>query len=177
MADNIFSFVSQILDVFNRKKPPAPTPLPSPLPPPHLPAHAPAGTPPTPAAGHGAPTRDASFAGVTVEYNPDLDGNADPGEVVWTWVPWEEDPNQGKDRPVVIVGRRGSMLVGVPLTSKHHDNERQVAVGTGPWDKEGRPSYAKLDRILDVDPAQIRREGSILGRAHFDEIVAALRAG
>jgi hypothetical protein len=134
--------------------------------------------PPTPPAPTipGAPTRDSSLAGVTVEYNPDLDGEADPGEVVWTWVPWAEDPNQGKDRPVVIVGRRGSMLVGVPLTSKHHDNERQIAVGTGPWDREGRTSYAKLDRILDVDPAQIRREGSILGRAHFDEVVAALRA-
>ncbi|MCU1394072.1 MAG: hypothetical protein JWM34_2500 [Ilumatobacteraceae bacterium] len=121
------------------------------------------------------PTSDSSFAGVTVEYNPDLDGNADPGEVVWTWVPWEEDPGQGKDRPIVIVGRRGSMLVGVPLTSKHHDNERQIAVGTGPWDHEGRPSYAKLDRILDVDPSQVRREGAILDRHHFDQIITALR--
>ena len=137
-------------------------------------------TPPSPAPAPpsaGAPAKDSSLVGVTVEYNPDLDGDADPGEVVWTWVPWAEDPNQGKDRPVVIVGRRGSMLVGVPLTSKHHDNERQIDVGTGPWDREGRTSYAKLDRILDLDPAQIRREGSILGRAHFDQVVAALRGG
>ena len=123
----------------------------------------------------GAPTTDSSLAGAHIEYNPVLDGNADPGEVVWTWVPWEEDPTRGKDRPVVIVGRRGSTLIGVPLTSKHHDNERQVAVGTGSWDREGRPSYAKLDRILEVDPSQVRREGSILDRAHFDEIIAALR--
>ena len=124
-----------------------------------------------------APSADISFDGVTIEYNPDLDGNPDPGEVVWTWVPWEEDPSHGKDRPVVIVGHRGSMLVGVPLTSKHHDNEAQVAVGTGPWDREGRVSYAKLDRLLEVDPSQVRREGSILGRDHFDAIVAALRQG
>ena len=122
-----------------------------------------------------APSADISFDGVTIEYNPDLDGNPDPGEVVWTWVPWEEDPTQGKDRPVVIVGRRGGTLIGVPLTSKHHDNERQVLVGTGPWDHDGRPSYAKLDRVLEVDPAQVRREGAILDRRHFDQIIAALR--
>ncbi|MBC7663510.1 MAG: type II toxin-antitoxin system PemK/MazF family toxin, partial [Caulobacter sp.] len=78
---------------------------------------------------------------------------------------------------VVIVGRRKPMLVGVPLTSKHNDNEPQVPVGTGPWDREGRPSYAKIERILDVDPSQVRREGAILSRAHYDAVVAALRRG
>ena len=124
-----------------------------------------------------APSFDAEFEGVRVEYNPELDGEADPGEVVWTWVPWEEDPTQGKDRPVVIIGRRATgMLVGVPLTSKQRHDEAQVAVGTGPWDRDGRPSYAKLDRVLDVDPEQIRREGAILSRRHFDDVAAGLRA-
>jgi len=131
--------------------------------------------PPVPSRPSAPASRDSALAGVEIEYNPSLDGDADPGEVVWTWVPYEEDPSQGKDRPVVIVGRRGRMLVGVPLTSKHHDNERQVPIGTGPWDHEGRPSYAKLDRILDVDAAKVRREGAILDRRHFDQIVAALR--
>jgi mRNA-degrading endonuclease toxin of MazEF toxin-antitoxin module len=123
-----------------------------------------------------AASRDSALAGVTVQYNPNLDGDPDPGEVVWTWVPWQEDPSQGKDRPVVIIGRRGpTMLVGVPLTSKVHDNERQVSVGMGSWDQGGRTSYAKLDRILDVDPSKVRREGAILDRSHFDQIVHALR--
>src|SRR5262249_40217914 len=30
-------------------------------------------------------------------YAPDLDGQADPGEIVWTWVAYEDDPRQGKD--------------------------------------------------------------------------------
>ena len=47
---------------------------------------------------------------VRIEYSPDLDGDPDPGEVVWTWVPYEDDPNQGKDRPVVIIGRIGDDL-------------------------------------------------------------------
>lgn len=110
-----------------------------------------------------------------VEYAPCLDGDPDPGEVVWTWVPYEDDPAQGKDRPVVIIGRRGSSLLGVPLTSKRKDNEAQVAVGRGPWDREGRPSYAKVERLLEVDPVQVRREGAVLDRAEFDEVVAGVR--
>ena len=123
----------------------------------------------------GVPARDIETAGVSFEYSPDLDGDPDPGEVVWTWVPYEEDPSQGKDRPVVLIGRRGSMLIGVPLTSKPHDNESQVPVGTGSWDREGRPSYAKLERLLEIDPSKVRREGAILSRAHFDDVVAGIR--
>ena len=122
-----------------------------------------------------AASTDSELAGARIEYSPSLDGDADPGEVVWTWVPYEDDPAQGKDRPVMIFGRRGARLVGVALTSKRHDNEPQVAVGTGSWDREGRPSYAKLERILDVDPTRVRREGAVLPRARFDEVVAALR--
>jgi PemK-like, MazF-like toxin of type II toxin-antitoxin system len=127
---------------------------------------------PKPEQGGSSPTP----AGDRIEYSPCLDGDPDPGEVVWTWVPYEEDPTQGKDRPVVIIGRRGDHLLGVPLTSKRHDNEAQVAVGTGPWDREGRDSYAKVERLLDVDPADVRREGAVLDRARFDNVVAGVRA-
>ncbi len=76
---------------------------------------------------------------------------------------------------MVIVGRQGALLIAVPLTSKQHDNEPQVAVGTGSWDREGRPSYAKLERLLVVDPTAVRREGAVLSRAHFDDVVAGVR--
>ena len=42
-----------------------------------------------------------------IVYEPFDDDHADPGEVVWTWVPYEEDHRQGKDRPVVVIGRDG----------------------------------------------------------------------
>ena len=58
----------------------------------------------------GAP-RSSSTASA-IEYSPSLDGDPDPGEVVWAWVAYEDDPTQGKDRPVVVIGRRGSGLVG-----------------------------------------------------------------
>ncbi len=116
-----------------------------------------------------------SDTGLVIEYSPSLDGDPDPGEVVWTWVPYEDDPSQGKDRPVVVIGRRGKNLAAVPLTSKRHDNELQVAVGAGPWDRDGRQSYAKVERVLDVAPGQVRREGAVLQRKHFDDVVAGVR--
>lgn len=114
---------------------------------------------------------DINAADVVIEYRPSLDGDPDPGEVVWTWVPFEDDPSQGKDRPVVIVGRRGSQLVGVSLTSKRHDHEPQVEVGTGPWDREGRTSYAKLGRLLAIEPHQVRREGAVLSKRRWQTVV------
>ncbi len=130
----------------------------------------PAGTPTT---GAGSRTRPVS-KGVRVEYTPDIDGDPDPGEVVWTWVPYEDDPSQGKDRPVVIIGRTGDDLAGVPLTSKDHDRDDQIPVGTGSWDRDGRPSFAKVDQLLSIDPDAVRREGAVLARNHFDDVVAGV---
>lgn len=111
---------------------------------------------------------------VTVEYTPRMDGDPDPGEVVWTWVPFEEDPDQGKDRPVVVIGRRGRSLVGVPLTTRQSDREAQIAIGTGDWDPKRRKSYARIWRMLDIDEARTRREGAVLSRPRFDAVVAAV---
>lgn len=121
------------------------------------------------------PARDIDSDRIVVSYEPCMDGDPDPGEVVWTWVPYEDDPSQGKDRPVIIIGRRSTRLLGVALTSKQKDNEEQVPVGTGPWDREGRPSYAKVERLLEVDPDQVRREGAILPRNAFDDVVEGVR--
>jgi hypothetical protein len=111
--------------------------------------------------------------GTTVEYSPDIDGDADPGEVVWTWVPYEDDPAKGKDRPVVIIGRSGEDLAGVPLTSKNKGHGA-VPVGTGGWDRSGRPSYAKVDQLIVVRERDVRREGSVLERQRFDAVVAGV---
>ena len=111
---------------------------------------------------------------VAIEYSPRIDGDPDPGEIVWTWIPFEEDPSQGKDRPVVIIGRRNGNLVGVPLTTKADNREAQVAVGRGDWDPERRPSYARIWRLLEIDERRMRREGAILDRAGFDSVVTAV---
>ncbi|MDN4160055.1 type II toxin-antitoxin system PemK/MazF family toxin [Nocardioides abyssi] len=117
---------------------------------------------------------------------PRADGRADPGEVVWAWVPYEEDASRGKDRPVLVLARTGSgpdeRLLALMLTSKDHDRDAAdearwgrywMDVGTGGWDRQGRPSEVRLDRLLVLDPSAVRREGAALARGTFDAVVAA----
>ena len=118
---------------------------------------------------------------VTPHYDPHPDGRPDPGEVVWTWVPYEEDHSRGKDRPVLIVDRAGEYVLCVMLTSKDHDTAAHddpdfVDVGTGDWDRSGRPSEARIDRIIPVRPEDVRREGAVLARSRFDAVAAELAA-
>jgi PemK-like, MazF-like toxin of type II toxin-antitoxin system len=88
----------------------------------------------------------------TVVYAPDLDGAADPGEIVWAWVPFEEEDGRGKDRPLLVVGRAGAELLGLMLSSqhKHHGAPGWMSIGSGVWDREGRESFVRLDRVLEV---------------------------
>ncbi|MGI5187431.1 type II toxin-antitoxin system PemK/MazF family toxin [Promicromonospora sp. CA-289599] len=116
-------------------------------------------------------------------YRPELDGEPDPGEVVWSWVPYEEDHSQGKDRPVLIVGNDGPWLLALQLTSQDHDRDaeqearagrRWMDIGTGAWDNSGRASEVRLNRVIRIHPDAVRREGAILDKAVFDEVAAAL---
>jgi PemK-like, MazF-like toxin of type II toxin-antitoxin system len=111
-------------------------------------------------------------------YAPNLDGRADPGEIVWTWVTYEGDPTQGKDRPVLVVGRDHNTLLGLIMSSqdRHAADRDWVGIGSGSWDGDGRPSWVRLDRVLDVPEEGIRREGAILERAVFDVVAARLRS-
>ena len=115
-----------------------------------------------------------------VSYAPSPNGRPEPGEVVWTWVPYEEDHSRGKDRPVLLVGTSGRYLLGLMLTSKDHDGDARraddyVDIGTGPWDRQWRPSEAKLDRILQINPQDVRREGAILDAGSFSVIAGVLQ--
>jgi hypothetical protein len=129
----------------------------------------------------GARTRTSTRPprGRHLAYAPNLDGRADPGEIVWTWVAFEEDPRQGKDRPVLVVGRSGRHLLGLMLSSSSaRDGQRNwLALGAGDWDTERRPSWVRLDRVLDVPERGIRREGTVLDRRRFNAVAARLRTG
>lgn len=125
---------------------------------------------------------------VDVTWTPEPDGSPDPGEVVWAWVPYEEDASRGKDRPVLLLAPTDP---GVPadvadwyalgMTSKDHDRDEEqeaaegrhwIDVGTGGWDRERRPSEVRLDRLLRLPAASVRREGARLERDVFDRVVA-----
>ena len=117
-------------------------------------------------------------------YAPRSDGAPDPGEIVWSWVPYEEDHTRGKDRPVLVIGREGNQLIGLQLTSRDHDRdadqERRVGrewvdIGTGAWDRRRRPSEVRVNRLLRLDPAHVRREGAVLSRDRYEDVIAAVR--
>jgi hypothetical protein len=121
---------------------------------------------------------------VTVSYDPHPDGLPDPGEVVWGWVPFEDDPTRGKDRPVLLVGVQDGVLLGLALTSKDHDRDADdearwgrhwMDVGAGGWDRHSRPSEVRVDRLIRLDAGAVRREGAALDRATFDRVVAEAR--
>ena len=129
--------------------------------------------------------REASIADALAHasYKPIMDGDADPGEVVWTWVPYQEDASVGKDRPAVVIGAQGEGVYLLQLTSKDHtrDAAQEAAagrywfdIGSGAWDQKGRPSEVRLDRALWVKATDVRREGSILPEVTWRRIVDAL---
>ena len=115
-------------------------------------------------------------------YAPETDGQPDPGEVVWAWVPYEEDPDRGKDRPVLLVGRDDDTWLALQLTSFDHDTDTAqeaaegrywMDIGSGGWDHRGRPSEVRLNRLLRLEESGLRREGATLDRQRFDAVVAA----
>jgi len=100
------------------------------------------------------------------------------------WSPSGGAPPRGRARPALARARHETRLVVAQMTSKDHDRDAaQEArwgrfwhdVGTGDWDRQGRPSEVRLDRLLLVEPTSVRREGATMNREVFDGVVAALR--
>ena len=65
------------------------------------------------------------------------------------------------------------------LTTRDRNNSRgsdpdYLDIGTGAWDSKGRPSEVKLDRIITLDPAAVRRQGAVVDRAVFERVAKRL---
>lgn len=119
-----------------------------------------------------------------IEYAPHPGHLPDPGEIVWAWVPYEEDHREGKVRPVLIIGRDEEWLLGSPLTSKDHDLDQKqeakesrywVEIGPGAWDPKGRVSEARVNRIVRIDPESVRGPGERLDEKRFRRVARAIR--
>lgn len=114
---------------------------------------------------------------LVVEYSPNRDGAPDAGEIVWTWVPYEEGDGRGKDRPVLVIGRASADRVyAVRLTSRPHDGDRDyLSIGSGAWDAQGRESWVDIEQLYSVHERGLRREAAVLARSRFDRVTAALQ--
>lgn len=120
----------------------------------------------------------------TIVYQPRHDAEADPGEIVWTWVPYEEDYSKGKDRPVLLIGHDGPWLLGLQVTSQDHDRDAAqearagrywVDIGAGAWDPQRRPSEVRVNRIVRIDPDGVRRIGAVLDERTFAAVAVEVR--
>ena len=111
-----------------------------------------------------------------LDYAPERDGAPDAGEVVWTWVPYEENDGRGKDRPVLIIARQSEHRVfAVRMTSRSHDGDRDyLAIGSGPWDSQGRESWVDIEQLYSVHESGLRREAAVLERERYASVARAL---
>jgi hypothetical protein len=113
-------------------------------------------------------------------YNPAVDGRPFPGEIVWTWVAYDQDSREGKDRPVLVLAVDGARITALELRSRRDrptQRSRQVwlELGVGDWDRHGRESEVRVDRPLRVSIYDVRRVGAELDPTRFAEVLAARR--
>ncbi|WP_449408287.1 type II toxin-antitoxin system PemK/MazF family toxin [Microbacterium maritypicum] len=113
---------------------------------------------------------------VRIDYAPDRDGAPDAGEIIWTWVPYEEDDGRGKDRPVLVIGRHSANRVyAVRMTSKPHERDRDyLSIGSGGWDSQGRESWVDIEQLYSVHETGLRRGAAVLDRARYGRVAEAL---
>jgi hypothetical protein len=94
--------------------------------------------------------------------------------VVWAWARLGDEP--GRDLPVLVIGRDDATLLGLVLTgdpapAADHD---WISVGPATWADERHPAWVRVDHVLDVPEAGIRREGAVLDRPAFDLVAHRL---
>lgn len=110
-------------------------------------------------------------------YAPDMDGQADPGEVVWIWAPTDGVSNPPRERAMVVVGRTRSTILGLLISCnpEHRGDDSWIDIGAGGWDERGRQSWVRLDRILEVSELGTRRQGTVVPRGRFERLANRLR--
>ncbi|MCQ9353232.1 type II toxin-antitoxin system PemK/MazF family toxin [Corynebacterium sp. 153RC1] len=120
---------------------------------------------------------DAQTLSRDIVYAPDMDGKVDPGEVVWFWAPIDSRTKELTERAMVVIGRTGEHVLGlVTSTDPDHGEEYNwIDIGAGPWDGEGRQSWVRVDRVVQVPEYSIRREGAVLPQHRFERIANRLR--
>ena len=120
------------------------------------------------------PSRDLARP---VTYIPDMDGQADAGEVVWANI----RPKKGvipERRAVLVVGRNHHRLLTLLISSREEyaDQINWIPVGTGPWSSGAdRDSWVRMDKVLEVPESHIQRRGIPLPARRFDRVANVLR--
>ncbi|MDU0479360.1 type II toxin-antitoxin system PemK/MazF family toxin [Staphylococcus chromogenes] len=112
-----------------------------------------------------------------IYYAPDMDGHAEPGEIVWIKLPAEMCTTPHNDRALLVVGHGIQTILGLVISSNsaHEGESNWVDIGSGPWDPSGAPCWMRLDKVVEVPELAIRREGAIIPRQRFERVATRLR--
>ena len=119
---------------------------------------------------------DTATVARAVFYSPDMDGAAEPGEVVWISVTGEDS---SEVIPLIVVGHEGSSILGLVI---HVGDEPASAsdaqwqsIGSGVWDSSGAPGWVRMDKVVLTRESTITRKGARVPRTRFDQIAHRLR--
>ncbi|MEZ2122864.1 type II toxin-antitoxin system PemK/MazF family toxin [Corynebacterium sp. CCM 9204] len=114
----------------------------------------------------------------SIYYAPDMDGQADPGEVVWIWVDTDGPGSPAKERAIIVIGRSRQHMLGLVISPNpgHAEEDNWLGIGSGPWDESGRQCWVRMDKVLEVPELGIRRQGAIIPRHRFERIANRLRS-
>lgn len=113
----------------------------------------------------------------SIFFAPDMDGQADSGEVVWVWAPTGGPSSPPSERAILLVGRTRSTVLGLLISANatHADDDSWLEIGSGEWDESGRQCWVRLDRVLEVSEEQVRRKGILFPQRRFERIALRLR--
>ncbi|MCP1386878.1 hypothetical protein M5J20_01510 [Corynebacterium sp. TA-R-1] len=108
-----------------------------------------------------------------IYYAPDMDGNAEPGEVVWVTVP-SQPPTE---RSMLVVGREQHEVLGLLISpgKEHADDQHWLGIGCGEWDASGEPCWVRLDKTLCVPETDVHRRGTTVPALRFERVANRLR--
>lgn len=111
-----------------------------------------------------------------VIYAPDMDGQVDPGEVVWFRVVRGKD-TEPELRACLVIGRNEHTLLGMLISSNpdHRSETNWIPIGTGLWDPKGNKCWVRVDKIVEIPEARIQRRGVSMPERRYDRIAAELR--
>lgn len=113
----------------------------------------------------------------SILYSPDIDGQADSGEVVWVWAPTDGANSLPHERAVLVVARNHTNIVGLLISPNptHEKEDWWLEIGAGEWDETGRQCWIRLDRVLEISEEDVRRRGILFPQRRFDRIANRLR--
>lgn len=114
----------------------------------------------------------------TVFFAPDMDGQADSGEVVWVWAPCNGTQAPPQERAVLVIGRTRTTVLALLISPnpRHAHEDHWLEIGSGEWDEQGRPCWIRMDRVLEIPEEQVRRQGTLFPARRFERIANRLRS-